>query len=635
MRLPGLGPDSRLARWVGRASGGRLTPRATRIATLGAAIFLGFGLIVMLFMVQASSTPTFCGTCHIMKPYYASWKHSKHNQVACVECHISPGLTSEVRKKFEALSMVAKYFTGTYSTNPWAEVDDAACLRCHERRLLEGKVVFHGVVFDHRPHLTESRRGLHLRCTSCHSQIMQGSHIAVTASTCALCHFKGQQPNEGTGRCLKCHEIPDRVITTAGMTFDHGQVKRLDMDCRSCHAGVVRGDGNVPRERCLTCHNQAERLAELGNRDLMHRMHVTEHKVDCMNCHLQIDHGRAPTLRASIAGGASADSGAGAEGGLATSGTADPHGAAAAGAAACQSCHGSGHMPQQDLYSGVGGRGVPRTPGPMVLAGVTCEGCHNPALSPTTAAATGSAPQGTHSIRAGAVSCMSCHGPGYKRIFDAWQQGLAERQSRLRAQMDATHAALGVSPPPAWDDARHNFLLVERGRGIHNVNFAYLLLDKAHEQMNVARRAKGLSALERPWATIAAGTGDCLTCHQGIEGQSGSFAGHAYSHGPHLLVAKLECLTCHRPHAERAPGEVVRFGKDGCVTCHHPNAEVDAPACMKCHADVTARTVTSFRGEFSHKGHLEQGLECASCHQTKGGDPRPARAVCAQCHEAS
>ena len=280
MRLPGLGPDSRLTRWVGRVGGGRLTPRGLRIATLGAGLMLAFGLIAMIFMVQASSTPTFCGTCHIMKPYYASWKASKHAKIACVECHIAPGLTSEVRKKFEAVSMVAKYFTGTYSTNPWAEVDDAACLRCHERRLLEGKEVFHEVIFDHRPHLTESRRGLHLRCTSCHSQIVQGSHIAVTASTCALCHFKGQKPNEGTGACLKCHEIPDRVVSTAGVAFDHGQVKRLNMDCRSCHEGVVRGEGNVPRERCLTCHNQASRLAEFGNRDLLHRMHVTTHKVD-------------------------------------------------------------------------------------------------------------------------------------------------------------------------------------------------------------------------------------------------------------------------------------------------------------------------------------------------------------------
>ncbi len=158
--LPGLGPDSPVGRWVARAGRGRLTPRGIRIASFGVSLAFGLVVVAMLFAMQVSSTPGFCGSCHIMKPYYESWSHSKHNQIACVDCHISPGITAELRKKYEALSMVVKYFTGTYGTNPWAEVDDAACLRCHERRLLEGKEVFHAVLFDHTPHLTESRRGL-------------------------------------------------------------------------------------------------------------------------------------------------------------------------------------------------------------------------------------------------------------------------------------------------------------------------------------------------------------------------------------------------------------------------------------------------------------------------------------------
>lgn len=625
MPLPGLGPDSRLARWVGRASGGRLTPRGLRIVTLTAGFALGFGLIAMVFMVQVSSTPTFCGTCHIMQPYYQSWKHSKHNRVACVECHISPGLTSEIRKKYEAVSMVVKYLTNTYSTNPWAEVDDAACLRCHERRLLEGRVVFHGVVFDHRPHLTEVRRGMHLRCTSCHSQIVQGSHITVTSSTCALCHFKGQPLNEGMGRCQKCHEIPERVVTTAGVTFDHGQVKRLDMDCRSCHAGVVRGEGNVPRERCLTCHNQASRLDEFGNRDLLHLKHVSEHKVDCMNCHLQIEHGRLPPPGAGLAAAGAADTAGEPVGQV----SATPL-AAHAGATACEACHGSGHAPQQDLYSGIGGRGVPRMPGPMYLAGVTCEGCHNAALMPVAAS---SELAGTHTIRASGVSCMSCHGPGYKKIFDAWQAGLAGRMEALRAQMNATNAAMGVSPPSAWEDARHNFLLVEKGHGIHNIHFSYALLAKAHDQMNEARRSRGLASLAKPWTSVAAGSADCLTCHQGIERQSGAFGSRTFAHEPHVATAGLDCQTCHRPHAERAPGEVVRYGAEGCMPCHHRKTPAAAETCGKCHGDVTTRTVTSFRGEFSHKAHLDQGLECATCHESGAVDPRPAKTACAQCHE--
>ena len=604
---PGLGPDSPLGRWLARVSGGRLTGRGLRLLTLGSALAFGLMLVGLVLAVQVSSTPTFCGSCHIMKPYYQSWSHSKHNQIACVECHISPGITAEVRKKYEALSMVVKYFTGTYSTKPWAEVDDAACLRCHERRLLEGREVFHGVLFDHTPHLTESRRGLRLRCTSCHSQIVQGSHIAVTSSTCALCHFKGQPLNANTGRCQLCHQVPEHVTSSEGVAFDHSQVARLDMQCSLCHGAVVRGAGNVPRERCVTCHNQVDRLARYGETEFLHRMHVSTHKVDCMNCHLQIEHGKLARPGAQVA----------------------------AAAEACVSCHGSGHSPQQDLYTGIGGRGVPRMPSPMFAAGVTCQGCHNPELSATDAGQTRTAstePMGTHTVRASAVSCMSCHGPGYERIYEAWQAALGSRTAALRSQLDQTAPAMGVTPPQDWEDARHNYLLVERGRGIHNVNYAFALLSKAHEQMNAARKAKGLAALSRPWSEPAAGSSDCLACHLGIESQGAAFAQRTFQHRPHLERAKLSCLECHRPHAERAPGEVVRFGDAGCVPCHHRQKVAEAAACMSCHGDVRKRTVTSFRGQFSHQAHLEQGLECATCHTLGTGDPRPEKSTCQQCH---
>ena len=602
MKVPGLGPDSLIARLIRRFGGRGMSPRTVRFATFAAGLVIAFGLVAMVFAVQVSSTPTFCGSCHIMKPYYASWKHSKHSNIACVECHIPPGITAEFRKKFEALAMVAKYFTGTYSTNPWVEVDDAACLRCHERRLLEGKEVFHGVLFDHTPHLTESRRGLKLRCTSCHSQIVQGSHIAVTVSTCALCHFQGQKINEGTGRCLNCHQIPEKVTTLAGTSFDHSAVKRLAMECSSCHGGVVRGDGSVPRERCVTCHNQTERLAEYGNTKLLHEMHVSKHKVNCMNCHLEIQHGE-PDHAAPMPANESAGT--------------------------CEPCHGGGHSPQRDLYAGVGGHGVPNMPGPMFAAGVRCEGCHNPAVTMTAAAT----PFADQTQRASAVSCMSCHGPGYLKIFEAWKQGVDSRVAALRPQIESSAAAMASAPPPAWNDAVYNFDLVLKGHGIHNVNYAYALLRKAHEQMNDARRARGLAPLALPWNEVSAGTANCLTCHSGIERQSGTFEGHEYSHAPHLGAAKLECSTCHRPHAERAPGEVVRYGAEGCLSCHHKSAEVSAPACMKCHKDPTTHTVPSFRGEFSHKAHLENGLECAGCHVITGGDPRPQPSVCKDCHE--
>src|SRR5574341_2206263 len=91
-------------------------------------IFRTLGIIVVLLLVLAaafvkfSTSPYFCGTCHIMKPYYRAWKASQHNFVACVECHYPPGFTEELRGKIQASVQVVKYLTKTYSTLPYAEI---------------------------------------------------------------------------------------------------------------------------------------------------------------------------------------------------------------------------------------------------------------------------------------------------------------------------------------------------------------------------------------------------------------------------------------------------------------------------------------------------------------------------------
>ncbi len=71
--------------------------RGLRGLTLGTALALGLLIVVLLLAMQASSTPRFCGSCHIMKPYYLSWQQSRHNRIACIECHISPGIGAELR----------------------------------------------------------------------------------------------------------------------------------------------------------------------------------------------------------------------------------------------------------------------------------------------------------------------------------------------------------------------------------------------------------------------------------------------------------------------------------------------------------------------------------------------------------
>jgi hypothetical protein len=200
----------------------------------------------------------------------------------------------------------------------------------------------------------------------------------------------------------------------------------------------------------------------------------------------------------------------------------------------------------------------------------------------------------------------------------------------VRTQLAATEGALGRSGSAKLMEARFNLDLVERGHGVHNVSYAYALLRRSHDDLNAARRERGLGPLPSPWRE-APYPSPCLACHAGIEDQAGSIYGKRYAHGPHVIDAKLECKVCHRTHQEKPAGEVVRYGAEGCVSCHHKPPLAN---CASCHSDVKAKIVKSFRGDFDHKLHIEDAEKtCADCHDVSGPTPVLKKAVCAECHD--
>jgi nitrate/TMAO reductase-like tetraheme cytochrome c subunit len=280
------------------------TPPPARRRWPVAAVVVGIVLVLagvaFAGLWHVSSSPLLCNSCHIMKPYVEAWRTSKHAGVACVECHYPPGLRDTVWVKYQALTQVVKWATQTYSSKPFAEIEDGSCLRsgCHDRRLLDGRLTFkRGIAFDHRPHLEATRRGRQLRCTSCHSQIVVGTHIEVTAETCYLCHFKGMKtareltPIAG---CTGCHTAPAGDIKLGTLTFNHAEVVRRGVACQSCHLNVVDGDGAAPQERCFTCHNQLDKLERYHDTPFIHDFHVASHNIECARCHTAIRHRLPP-----------------------------------------------------------------------------------------------------------------------------------------------------------------------------------------------------------------------------------------------------------------------------------------------------------------------------------------------------
>jgi nitrate/TMAO reductase-like tetraheme cytochrome c subunit len=421
-----------------------------------------------LGMLQYTHNPRFCLSCHVMKPYYDAWASSSHNKVSCVECHYQPGLKYELQGKIDALNQVVAYWTGRYDTKFYAEISDESCLRsgCHDKRLIEGPIEFkRGIKFDHAGHYGKPMRGIQLRCTSCHSQIVQGNHMAVTEETCFLCHFKNRvntyQPVEQKF-CLECHNYPHQDIKIGDTIYNHRGYVERGVECQRCHLDAVKGTGEVEDRACLQCHADPAQLSKITDKALVHLNHVTKHKVDCFNCHADIQH-RVVTTKEQI----SFD---------------------------CRQCHLDMHLGPRELYSGTGGRGVPDMPAPMFKAQVDCVGCH----LEMTSFGKEHVLKGT-TMRPTVKGCLDCHGPTGGEAFVTWEHelsvGIAAASGPV-AQAQAHLAGLAETSPnyakvqQLVDDAVFNYNFVTYGKGIHNITYSKALLVKAREFANQALALK-------------------------------------------------------------------------------------------------------------------------------------------------
>ena len=556
-------------------------------------------VVTTVGFIEYSGRPSFCKTCHIMQPYYDSWASSSHRDVACIKCHYAPGIRAEAMGKLAAANQVVKYITGAYGVKPWAEIEDAACLRsgCHSERKVEGLVDYKGVRFDHASHLGELRRGKQLRCTSCHSQIVQGQHVAVTDATCFLCHFKDRPPGAPIAGCTGCHPTPPRVESPAGYVVDHAQYVRDRISCISCHSEVTVGSGAAERSRCFNCHNEPARLEQFENTTLMHQVHIAEHKVECTQCHTPIEH-RVVALTSTFE-------------------------------LDCRSCHTQVHDAQRRLFAGMGGHGTPDAPSRMFLARVSCLGCH---AQPKTL-------RGHERVQlAGEASCLSCHGIRYVNMLPSWQRDMEREVGRVAPVVEAARATLGAVPlarrgvaDSILQLAQDNVDLVRVGKGAHNILYADQLLRAA---LDLVRRgvATGKLPYTVPSMSLGPPLGEnaCFRCHVGVERATVPFQGGTFAHEPHVLRGGLACGECHTP-LENHGGTTIT-SPAACNACHH--STIRPINCAVCHAgaggvpDTTMQLVT---GDFSHGVHRDAGVACTICHTPPAMSARGLD--CDNCHD--
>ncbi len=551
-------------------------------------------LVVAVFQLAfyfVSARSELCGTCHIMTPYLEMWRASNHREVACVECH------SEYRY---ALSRVwVKYALGIYTTQLRAEVPDARCLACHQHQDLDTDEVFlKNIHFSHQGHMGEMRRGKRLHCTSCHTgsamagtSIAQRDHVVLQEQVCFTCHFKGAEAGQAVTGCLVCHGPPSTVVTHHGIEFDHETYLKRGVRCETCHTEVTRGDANVPRERCWSCHVAHMEAYEDPVR--VHEIHVQRRIIDCRRCHNTLEHGKFTMT------GALGDR--------------------------CEACHTPVHTSQEKMYVGIGGRGVPDTPDTMFLARVACNSCHVPTEGGPAAAG-----------KALRESCVTCHGPGYGRMVDDWRREIGSLLATVDAQVrraEGIISRLAASHAQPLVDARHNVEFVRSAGGHHNVHYAVDLLRHANDQAAATLRAAGV-AVTPPPAVLASAAGYCRVCHSTAHlGTRLPFGDMFYDHNRHI-AAGIGCDSCHslEEHGKTA------ITAEQCMACHH--GPTQKRTCESCHQ----QQASLYRGELAGTGikgdpdfMAAADTACIDCHDLTSHQPlvKTVQQACIGCHDAS
>ncbi len=566
----------------------------------------GIALVLLfVFSVWYTNRSDFCTTCHYMQPFYDAWASSTHSGVPCRDCHYEPGYSSVIKGKLRDMNQLVKYWTKAYQrSKPWAEISDASCLRsgCHETRLLKGKVTFGEVIFDHTPHLDQMRRGKKLRCTSCHSQIVQGEHMSVTETTCILCHFKRDDKGQNVAQCTICHTPP--TMANSGdepPKYDHTRVVESGLACVRCHGSMVVGDGAVPRERCYACHWERDRLDLFHDTELMHTKHITENKIECDRCHLSMQHKSISKDQAM------------------------PE---------CQTCHTDFHSLQLDLYVGKGGIGIPDLPNPMYKKGLSCQGCHILHPDPGAAHVNG------ETFVASGKSCEPCHGKGYDRLLKNWNTSTKHKidaigtalvdADKIRKRMSGQAHALAVADS-LIGEARHNYDMVRLGRPIHNIVYANELLEVSGSRL---KEFFAQAAPDYPMKVIVGGEklvpSNCLNCHIGIEKIDAQVFGLPYSHQRHIIAAKVPCNKCHSN--QRRHGELIVQRRD-CLSCHHSQEERDCGYCHDIQASILKGTQKSLPLEEPDIMY-SAGVGCRDCHELPDRSiVKPVPQRCVDCHD--
>jgi hypothetical protein len=341
----------------------------------------------------------------------------------------------------------------------------------------------------------------------------------------------------------------------------------------------------------------------------MHKNHVTDHKIECADCHTQIQHEIGPVLT------------------IAHTPT------------VCDKCHSKEpHLGPRDFYSGSGGIGVPDSPSLMFMTNVDCIACHRKGEESQAALHTTK-----YAEKAIGETCLDCHGEGFDETLKHWKEFLSKAENetdqrvfnvqrilyeagRIRGESADFKKAQNL-----LNEARHNSSFVLLGKGVHNIEYAIKLLNVANNKTEQALAAMDKGYKPKEYQTQMT----CTTlCHVGIERRNVPFNDINFSHETHVLGKGLKCSDCHSPRENH--GKTIL---KNCVTCHH-GKDMKKVTCEDCH--VSVKRLVQGKGGIGVKERPSNKLdvvECIDCHRgvpVKKKDNFDAiKKRCIECHDQS
>jgi hypothetical protein len=229
---------------------------ALRIA-LGtvAAVVLATGLFVAAALY--TDQPSFCASCHEMKPYVEAWAAGPHKGVWCIDCHVGKGYPARFAHKFASLQEVADHFSGhtTFPLPQPATVASANCSACHASvnpPAMEG--------FDHATHASQGP------CEACHATAGHSVTKAALQTAGALnptvvqAAFGSSFARVGQGKadvaghvavpCTRCHDLAN-----TGCDRCHKPAHQSRGACQQCHKPGTKWVFTHPASAtCTLCH---------------------------------------------------------------------------------------------------------------------------------------------------------------------------------------------------------------------------------------------------------------------------------------------------------------------------------------------------------------------------------------------